>query len=256
MKRIILCLILGVFLVGFLSLGFVVAQQGNGNQSGNETNNSTDDNQSLSCDSDNLNLCLDETNCTNADGYWYNDVCNEEEQEEDNGEGSQGLGQVIRNRVKAGVYTSPTGEQIRVRELAQNRFLLQSGNVSADCECELEEETENNKTKLKVKLSNGRNAEIKIMPDVASKRALERLRLRVCSVDNNCNIKLKEVGSGNKTQLAYELQAERHSKLLWIFGKKMQVRAQIDAETGEIIRVKKPWWAFLASEPEEEETEE
>jgi len=32
----------------------------------------------------------------------------------------------------------------------------------------------------------------------------------------------------------------------------MDVSAQIDAETGEIIRVKKPWWAFLASEPEEE----
>jgi len=32
----------------------------------------------------------------------------------------------------------------------------------------------------------------------------------------------------------------------------MNVEAQVDAETGEIIRVKKPWWAFLASEPAEE----
>lgn len=31
------------------------------------------------CDSNNLNLCLDETNCTGAEGYWYNDVCNAEE---------------------------------------------------------------------------------------------------------------------------------------------------------------------------------
>ncbi len=172
---------------------------------------------------------------------------------EDNetGKGRQGLGQIIRGRVKAGIYTSPTGEQIRVRELAQNRFLLQVNNVSADCGCELEEETENNKTKLSVKLSNGRKAEIKIMPDVASERVLERLRLKFCSAENNCSIELKEVGSGNKTQLAYELQVERHSKLLWIFRKKMQVKAQINAETGDIIRIKKPWWAFLASEPKE-----
>lgn len=206
------------------------------------------------CSSDNLDLCLDETNCTDADGFWYDDICNEEEEEpEDNetGNGRQGLGQIIRGRVKAGVYTSPTGEQIRVRELAQNRFLLQVNNVSADCECELEEETENNKTKLKAKLSNGRNAEIKILPDVAAEKALERLRLKVCSAENNCSIELKEVGKGEQTQLAYELQAERHAKLLGMFRAKMKVKAQVDAETGEIIRVKKPWWAFLASEGEE-----
>lgn len=28
------------------------------------------------CDSNNLNLCLDETNCTGAGGYWYSDACN------------------------------------------------------------------------------------------------------------------------------------------------------------------------------------
>lgn len=30
------------------------------------------------CGSDFLELCLDDTNCTNAGGYWYNGVCNEE----------------------------------------------------------------------------------------------------------------------------------------------------------------------------------
>ncbi len=32
----------------------------------------------------------------------------------------------------------------------------------------------------------------------------------------------------------------------------MQVQAQFNAESGEIIIVKKPWWAFLAIEPEED----
>jgi hypothetical protein len=37
----------------------------------------------------------------------------------------------------------------------------------------------------------------------------------------------------------------------------MQVRAQVDAENGEVIRTGKPWWSFLATEVDEtEETEE
>ena len=31
----------------------------------------------------------------------------------------------------------------------------------------------------------------------------------------------------------------------------MDVEAQVDAESGEVIQTKKPWWAFLASEPVE-----
>jgi len=170
-------------------------------------------------------------------------------------DGGKGLGQTIRNRIHAGVYTSPTGEQIRIRELAQNRLLLSYNGegVKAETELEIEEETENNKTKLKTKLSNGRNAEIKIMPGVAAERALERLRLKVCNSENNCSIELKEVGKGegNKTRAAYEMQIQRHHKLLGMFRIKAMNRAQVDAETGEIIAVKKPWWAFLATEPEE-----
>ncbi len=32
------------------------------------------------CDVDNLELCLDETTCDNAEGFWYNDTCNLEEE--------------------------------------------------------------------------------------------------------------------------------------------------------------------------------
>ena len=194
------------------------------------------------------------------DCKWKNDECkikdgdNNETDEDNETSDGNGLGQIIRNRVKAGVYTSPTGEQIRVSELAKNRFLLHFDNETADAETELEieQETENNKTKLKTRLSNGRNAEIKIMPGVAAEKALERLRLKVCSADNNCSIELKEVGNSKDGQLAYEVQAQRHSRILAIFKAKMQVKAQVDAETGELIRIKKPWWAFLATEPAEE----
>ncbi len=176
-------------------------------------------------------------------------------QEQNKTQANQRLGQTIRNRVKAGVYASETGEQIRVSELARNRIRLQVGNISADCELNITQEQVQNRTRLKVKLSNGRDTEVKIMPNIASERALERLKLRVCSEENNCTLQLKEVPVRNRTgeerKLAYEVQIERYSRILWLFKKKMQVKAEIDAENGEVLKVRKPWWAFLAYEPEE-----
>lgn len=98
---------------------------------------------------------------------------------------------------------------------------------------------------------NGKNMEVKIMPDTASERALERLKLNVCSEENNCSIELKEVGNGNQTKAAYEVKVEKQARVLGLFKTKMQVQAQVDAENGEVIQTKKPWWAFLASESEE-----
>jgi len=39
--------------------------------------------------------------------------------------------------------------------------------------------------------------------------------------------------------------------LLGMFTTKAQVRAEVDAETGEVTSVGKPWWSFLASQPAE-----
>lgn len=137
---------------------------------------------------------------------------------------------------------------------AQNKIMIKSGNFSANCsgECTLNESED--QIRIMKMLSNGRNAEIKIMPDTASERALERLKLKVCNEENNCTIELKEVsakGEGN-VSLAYELKRERRAKVLGLINTGMDVEAQIDAETGEVIKTNKPWWAFLASEPEEE----
>ncbi|PIN71484.1 hypothetical protein COT60_01045 [Candidatus Pacearchaeota archaeon CG09_land_8_20_14_0_10_30_9] len=85
------------------------------------------------------------------------------------------------------------------------------------------------------------------MPSVASEIALNRLRLKVCSEENNCTITLKEVGEGNETKVVYELKVEKQSKILWLFKKQMQVNVQVDAKNGDIIKIERPWWAFLAS---------
>lgn len=162
----------------------------------------------------------------------------------------QGNGQ---QKVKSGEYVSPTGNKIQIQEKINNRIQLRVKNISAHTGLEITQEQIQNRTRLKTKLSNGINAEIKIMPDTASETALNRLRLKVCSEENNCSIELKEVGKGEKIQLAYELRARKQAKIFGLFKARMTVRAEIGAENGEIIRIRKPWWAFLATEPEETE---
>ncbi|MEE9525809.1 MAG: hypothetical protein V3V78_04360 [Candidatus Woesearchaeota archaeon] len=162
-------------------------------------------------------------------------------------EAAQGTGQGL--EVRDGEYVNAAGRQMRISRQENKMFKIEAGGVAADCPCNLTQEQFENRTRLYARLSNGRNAEVKVMPDIASETALQRLRLRNC--DENCTIELKEVGVGNRTRAAYEIRTERNSRVLGIFRARMNVQAQVDAETGELIQVRKPWWAFLASEAEE-----
>ncbi len=98
-------------------------------------------------------------------------------------------------------------------------------------------------------LSNGRKAEIKIMPETASDNAIKRLG------ELNFTIELKEVGKeeNNGGKIAekmfpiYELTGNKEGKFLGIFKIIARVQAQVDAETGEVTKVIKPWWSFLAT---------
>jgi len=89
---------------------------------------------------------------------------------------------------------------------------------------------------------------VKIMPSTASATAIARLGIKNCNVSEGCTITLKETGAGNKTKAIYEVKAEKETKLFGFIKKNMEVTAEVDAETGEVISTKKPFWAFLAKE--------
>lgn len=137
-----------------------------------------------------------------------------------------------------------TGPRFEIR--SENGLRLRVGAVEANSSLELT--AGDGEGRLRARLSNGKNAEIKVMPDTASARAIERLQLKNCNADNGCSIQLKEVGNGNQTRAAYEVKAEKEAKVLGLFKTRMHVRAEVDAETGEVMKTNKPWWAFIASE--------
>ncbi|MBR9702538.1 hypothetical protein GOV10_00745 [Candidatus Woesearchaeota archaeon] len=150
-----------------------------------------------------------------------------------------------KQKLQTGNYVGAAGQQIMVQEQAENRVKLSVGGYDAETGMQMVQEQNQEKTTLHAELSNGNRAEIKVMPDVAAEKAMERLQLKAC---DDCAIELKEVGSGENVRAAYEVQAKKAAKFLGLFKTQMTVRAQIDAESGEVIKSQKPWWAFLASE--------
>jgi hypothetical protein len=157
----------------------------------------------------------------------------------------------IQNRVMAGNYTCEDGSELQIQLRENNKIQLKSGDMIANTNMEMTQEEIGNQTRLNVKLSNGKNLEVKIMPDVASETAMERLQLKACSEENACQIELKEVGQGEEIKAVYEVKAQKKAKLFGFVDVDMAVDAEVDAESGEIIRSGKPWWAFLATETEE-----
>jgi hypothetical protein len=140
--------------------------------------------------------------------------------------------------------------EIKIHELTDEQKEIIAGRINAKTGLNLTAEDINGTLGhiLRVYLSNGAHAEVKVMPDRASEVALKRLRAK-CE-ERNCSVELKEVGYGpnNRTRVAYEVKTEKDARILFIFGKKMFVSAQVDAETGDVLVVKKPWWAFMAKE--------
>ncbi len=96
-------------------------------------------------------------------------------------------------------------------------------------------------TKEAIKIKNNKiymkDREIKIMPDTASEKAIANLELK-----KNVTIEIKDTGKP-----VYEVSGEKDAKVFGFIKSKANVKTIIDAETGKILGVQKPWWSFLAS---------
>lgn len=79
-----------------------------------------------------------------------------------------------------------------------------------------------------------------ILPDEARLKIEERLRARA----EIRNMVLDEEG-------VYKIEAYKRSRLFWMISVQKRINANVDAETGEIIRMRVPWWSFLARDEKE-----
>lgn len=87
--------------------------------------------------------------------------------------------------------------------------------------------------KLLMETSRG-NKTIKVMPDAASDVAVNQLKLK------NYEIELKDTGKP-----VYEVRGTQEARIFGFIKTTMEVSSQIDAESGNVISTKRPWWSFL-----------
>ena len=77
--------------------------------------------------------------------------------------------------------------------------------------------------------------ELKVTPDQAVKKA---------KADYQSNVELIK----ENEKLVYRIKDIQPKKVLWIFPVKVSRQIDVDAtkEGGEVLKIKKPWWSFLA----------
>ena len=92
---------------------------------------------------------------------------------------------------------------------------------------------------------NNETRTIKVFPDHVQEKIREKIKARL----QNQTIELDEDGM-------YQVQGRKKARLFFIFPVRERVTMQIDSETGEVIKIRNPWWGFLARDTEEEENEE
>jgi len=84
---------------------------------------------------------------------------------------------------------------------------------------------------------NNQTREVNLLPDDIGTKIKRKLQ--------NQTIELDEDG-------IYQVQGRKRARLFLLFPVRERVRMEIDSETGEEIKVRNPWWGFLAKDSEEE----
>ena len=57
-------------------------------------------------------------------------------------------------------------------------------------------------------------------------------------------------------RIVYKVETNKNGRFIGIFKLKMKVEGEIDSETGEFIGINKPWWAFMVTGEDSDQTEE
>lgn len=142
-------------------------------------------------------------------------------------------------------------EDGRIREKIKYEFKGREIDVDTGDGIKLEEQTNTTEYKLKARFE-GNVTDINIMPDEAVQIILERLRAALNST--NFTVELKEIKDRNVPKVVYNVKTNKHGKFLGVFKLKLKVEGQVDPVTGEFLGTSKPWWAFLVTGEDSDQT--
>lgn len=124
-----------------------------------------------------------------------------------------------------------TRRELTIRAGNSNNTIIQVKNYNASTQVQLYKSEEG---RIYGVFKNNKTKEI-ILPDEVRDRLENRTRIML----HNETIKLEDNGQ-------YNIEAKTEAKLLGFIPVRERIKAQIDAETGEITRTRSSWWGFLA----------
>ncbi len=84
--------------------------------------------------------------------------------------------------------------------------------------------------------------EVKVMPD----KAIDSVTAQTGNSEITKVELKKDTTSANDQYVKYEVSSNQDVKILGLFSKNMEVKSTVDAQTGSVTKVEKPWWKFLA----------
>jgi hypothetical protein len=119
---------------------------------------------------------------------------------------------------------------------------IEETELEIEDELEVDDDVDDSDSEIEVRNSLGETTRIKILPDTASEIALERLKAK-----NLTKVELKEVLHKNVPRVVYRVETSQNGKFLGVFKLSLKGETQIDPETGEVIDMNVPWWAFLVA---------
>ena len=88
---------------------------------------------------------------------------------------------------------------------------------------------------------NNETKEVKMMPD----QVVEKVKKKLQQGGEEYNITLDEDGM-------YQVQTKKKAKLFYLFPVREKTQLELSSESGEIIRIRNPWWGFLAKDTKEQ----
>lgn len=68
------------------------------------------------------------------------------------------------------------------------------------------------------------------------------------SCADKCEIEIDEESENGEEIIVYEVTVEQQTQVFGYWDAEMEVEATVNAQTGQIVDVNRPWWAFLATE--------
>jgi len=128
--------------------------------------------------------------------------------------------------------SSGSSTKVSIGKISENSISIKEGSSSV----ETSEGVVIRDKKLFMDSSQGEK-EIKVMPSTTSEVAINQLKLKDYSIE------LKDVGKP-----VYEITGKTNVKVLGFIRAEMTIKSQVSAETGEVEKINKPWWSFLAKE--------